>query len=324
MKRLNIGVIGCGDIAGYTALLGRLIPQIRFSACCDVNPDCADAFSRRHHIPFQTTEYETLLQRDDVQAVYLAVPHDLHYGMILAAVEAGKPVLVEKPLVRTLAEGRDLLARIGGNKVGVNYQYRYDRGCYQLYETVRSGALGSVYSVRINIPWHRSESYFSSSAWHASKSRAGGGTLITQGSHFLDVVLWMLGEEPVSAVGEIASPGFDVEVETLAHGVVKTDAGTLISITSSMVAASEGAVTIEVYGERGTAVYSDKPLPRVRFHGVRVRRVSPPVRGVHALQRSLAGFARWILHDQPYLIPAQEALPALAAVDLIYRSAQAS
>jgi len=137
MRRLNLGVVGCGDIAGYTALLSRLIPQIRLAACCDVNPDCAEAFSRRHRIPCKTTAYESLLQRDDVQAVYLAVPHDLHYGMILAAVEAGKPVLVEKPLVRTLAEGRDLIARIGNHKVGVNYQYRYDRGCYQLHKAVR-------------------------------------------------------------------------------------------------------------------------------------------------------------------------------------------
>ncbi len=69
------------------------------------------------------------------------------------------------------------------------------------------------------------------------------------------------GERPVSAMGYTASPGFDVEVDTLAHGIVETEGGTLISITSSMVAASEQAVTIEVYGERGTALYQDLPLP---------------------------------------------------------------
>ena len=136
------------------------------------------------------------------------------------------------------------------------------------------------------------------------------------------MALWALGERPVSAMGYTASPGFDVEVDTLAHGIVKTQGRTLISITSSMVAAREGAVTIEVYGERGTALYRDLPLPRVKFVGVKVHKERPPERGVHALQRSLAGFANWVLTNKPYLIPAHETLPVLAAVDGIYRSAK--
>ena len=91
--------------------------------------------------------------------------------------------------------------------------------------------------------------------------------------------------------------------------------------TSSMVVASEGAVTIEVYGERGTAIYRDLPLPRVKFVGLKVRKERPPEWGLHALQRSLAGFANWALTDRPYLTPAHEALPVLAAVNGIYRSA---
>ena len=88
-----------------------------------------------------------------------------------------------------------------------------------------------------------------------------------------------------------------------------------------MVVASEGAVTIEVYGERGTAIYRDLPLPRVKFVGLKVRKERPPEWGLHALQRSLAGFANWALTDRPYLTPVHEALPVLAAVNGIYRSA---
>jgi predicted dehydrogenase len=123
-------------------------------------------------------------------------------------------------------------------------------------------------------------------------------------------------------MGYIATPGFDVEVDTLAHGIVETGGGTLINITSTMAAAHEQAVTIEVYGERGTARYSNQPRPTVKFNGVKVQREQPPQRGVHALQRSLAGFADWVLDDKPFLIPAKSTLPVLAAVDGIYRSAQ--
>lgn len=320
MKKLNLAVVGCGDIAGFTALVSRLVPQVTLSACCDVNAERAETFAKRHRIAQVFAEYNELLEKSKADAVYLAVPHHLHYEMILSAVRAGKSVFVEKPVTRTLSEAKKLIEEIGNAKVGVNYQYRYDSGCYALAHAVQAGALGKVHSVRINIPWSRKRSYFDGAAWHKSIAQAGGGTLITQGSHFLDVALWALDEEPVSAMGYTATPVFDVEVETLAQGIVETNGGTLVSITSSMVAATEQAVTIEVYGERGTATYRDLPFPLVKFTGVKARRERPPEWGVHALQRSLAGFAKWVLDDKPFLIPAASAVPVLAAVDAIYRS----
>ena len=76
------------------------------------------------------------------------------------------------------------------------------------------------------------------------------------------------------------------------------------------------------HGERGTALYSDRPLPHTKFRGVRVKRARPPHWGVHAMQRSLEGFRAWVADGRPYLVPAAEALPALAVVEAIYRSAQ--
>jgi predicted dehydrogenase len=322
MNKLNLAVVGCGDIAGFTALVSKLVPQVKLSACCDVNAERAQAFAKRHHIPHVFTDYNELLDKSKTDAVYLAVPHHLHYEMILCAVKSGKPVFVEKPVTRTLSEGIKLIEAIANTKVGVNYQYRYDSGCYALAQAIRSGRLGQIHSIRINIPWHRTQKYFDGAAWHKTLAQAGGGTLITQGSHFLDVALWALGEAPVSAMGYIATPLFDVEVDTLAHGIIETSDGTLINITSSMVAATEQAVTIDVYGEKGTAKYKDLPLPSVKFAGIKMRKERPPVGGVHALQRSLAGFANWILKDKPFLIPASSTLPVLAAVDGIYRSAK--
>lgn len=324
MKKLKLGIVGCGDIAGFTALVSRLVPQVQLSACCDINAERAQLFAKRHRIPEVFTDYSEMLEKADFDAVYLAVPHNFHYEMILSAVEAGKPVFVEKPVTRTLAEGKKLVDPVAGQKVGVNYQYRYDKGCYALARAVQTGALGKVHSIRINIPWHRKQIYFDGAPWHKTITQAGGGTLITQGSHFLDIALWALGEDPVSAVGFTKSTGFDVEVDTLTHGIVETMGGTLISITSSMVAASQQAVIIEVYGKQGTARYRNIPLPSVKFIGARVRKEHPPEWGVHALHRSLSGFANWVLTDKPYLVPAHEALPVLAAVDGIYRSVKSS
>ena len=322
MNKLKLAVVGCGDIAGFTALVSRFVLQVTLSACCDVNAERAQGFAERHRIPQVFTDYAELLEKSSTDAVYLAVPHHLHYEMILAAVKAGKPVFVEKPVTRTISEGIKLIEAIANTKVGVNYQYRYDSGCYALARAVQSGALGKIHSMRINIPWHRTQTYFDGAAWHKTIAQAGGGTLITQGSHFLDVALWALGEHPVSAMGYTSTPGFDVEVDTLAHGIVETRGGTLISVVSSMVAATEQKVTIEAYGERGTALYADRPFPHVKFIGANIHKERPPEWGVHALQRSLKGFANWILNDKPFLTPAASTLPVLAAVDGIYRSAQ--
>jgi len=324
MSKLRLGIVGCGDIAGFTALVSKLVPPLQLAACCDVDAERAQTFAKRHGIRQVFTDYSQLLANATLDAFYIAVPHHLHYEMIVAAVGAAKPALVEKPLTRTLEEGIRLVEEVKqyGVKIGVNYQYRYDCGCYAMARAVQQEALGHIHSVRINVPWHRGEAYFDGAAWHKTIAQAGGGTLITQGSHFLDVALWALGEKPVSAIGYTATPGFDVEVDTLAHGVIKTSSDTLINITSTMAAASEQAVTIEMYGEKGTAVYNDRPTPHVRFIGTRVHKEGPPVWGVHALQRSLAGFARWVLNDWPFLTPVASALPVLAAVDGIYRSAQ--
>jgi UDP-N-acetyl-2-amino-2-deoxyglucuronate dehydrogenase len=322
MKRLNLAIVGCGDIAGFTALASKLVPQVTLSACCDINAEQAQSFAKRHHIPLVFSDYYELLEKSSAEAVYLAVPHHLHSEMILAAMNVGKAVFVEKPITRTLDEGTKLIAAIGNEKVGVNYQYRYDSGCYALAHSVQLGALGKVHSIRINIPWHRTQKYFDSAVWHKTMAHAGGGTLITQGSHFLDVALWALGEEVVSAMGYAKTPLFDVEVDTLTHGIVETEGGTLVSVVSSMVTATEQKVTIEVYGERGTALYHDLPLPSVKFIGVKVHRERPPERGVHALQRSLAGFANWILEGKPFLTPAASTLSVLAAVEGIYHSAK--
>jgi len=318
-------MVGCGDIAGYTAFFARLNRGIETVVCCDISKERAQAFAHRHGIKQIFTDYTLMLSQTKIDAVYLAVPHNLHFEMIKRAIENGKHVLVEKPVTRTLAEGIEIvrIAREAGLKLAVNYQYRYDAGCYRLARAAQGGQLGDIHYARINIPWHRDAGYFQNSPWHKSIAQAGGGTLITQGSHFLDAVLWACGSRPVSAAGTTTRRVFkDVEVEDLAVGLIELENGALIDICSSMAAAKEGPVTIEVYGSRATALYSDRPLPHVRFSGARVKTQNVPVLGVHALQRSIEGFRRWINGGEPHLAAGGASLPVLAAVEAVYRSAR--
>jgi predicted dehydrogenase len=320
-----MAIVGCGDVARYTAWFARLNRGIRLTACCDTVAERAAQFARRFGIPQVFSDYAELLAGPRPDAIYLAVPHHLHAPLVKQAIAAGIPTLLEKPLARTAAEGQEIVAAASaaGVKVGVNYQYRYDAGCYALARAAQTGALGEIHYARCNLPWHRQASYFDDATWHARIATAGGGTLLTQGSHLLDVTLWALGGQPVTAMGYTGRRVFrDVEVEDLAQGIIEMADGSLVEVCSSMVAHAEQAVSIEVYGSRGTAIYRDRPWPHVRFHGVRPPRAQPPGGRIHALQRSLEGFRAWVVDDHPYLTTAADALPVLAAVDAIYRSSR--
>jgi predicted dehydrogenase len=325
MNSMQLGIVGCGDIAQYITLFAWLNRRVRIAAACDIHIEKAQALSRRYHIPNDFTDFSEMLSRIKLDAVYLAVPHHLHARMIEAAVEAGVHILVEKPITRTFGEGVEVVRHADdrGIKIGVNYQYRYDSGCHGLARAAQSGALGRILYGRVNLPWHRERAYFQRSSWHASLEESGGGSLLTQGSHVLDILLWASGSRPLAANGAIARRVFEqVGVEDLAMATVEMEDGALLQICSSMIASPEQALGIEVYGEKGTAIYTNRPWPQVKFRGTKVYREKPPVRGVHALQRSLEGFRAWVMEDRPYLTPARSALPTLAVVEAIYRSAQ--
>jgi predicted dehydrogenase len=216
------------------------------------------------------------------------------------------------------------LSRETGVKIGINYQYRYDAACYALVKAAQTGALGAPLYGRCNVPWHRTGSYFSGSPWHADRKKSGGGTLITQASHIIDIALSALGGEPVTTLGNVARRVFtDVTVEDLGMGVVGLSGGALLSITSSMVATPERPATIEIYGSRGTGIYTGSDVfPKVRFLGANVKKQRPPVPGALALFRSIEGFRRWVTGGELYLTPASTALRVLAVVEALYRSAE--
>ena len=321
---LNLGIVGCGDIATHIAWFSRFNQRINLIACSDINLSKAEGFASKFHIPFVYKAHKLLLQNERINAIYVAVPHNYHYQILHDTISQGLSALIEKPITRTLNEGIKITkyAKERNVKIGVNYQYRYDKACYALVKAVRQNELGKIISVRCNVPWKRHLSYFTDAPWHKYLASAGGGTLITQASHFIDIVLWALNERPRTTVGYITKKKFpQFEIEDLAQAIIELENGILFQINSTMAANPEGPVKIEIYAEKGTAIYINKPLPSLKFYGVNIKKSRLPVSGVHALGRSLEGFRAWIMDDQPFLTPAEEALPALAAVEGIYKSA---
>jgi len=325
MSVCRMAIVGCGDIARFTALGCLLNRKMKAIACMDIDGDRSQAFARRFRIAGAYDDYEKLLDRDDLDAVYLAVPHDLHRPMIEEALERGLPVLCEKPIAAEMEDAVAIceLSRKKNIPVGVNYQYRYDSACYALVDACREGKLGTIQYGRVNVPWNRKRGYFDDSPWHKSMARSGGGTLLTQASHVIDVALSAMGGHPVRVMGIVDRKVFtDVEVEDFGTGLIELDDGAVLTVTSSMIAVPERRILMEIYGTGGTVLYEGPDFPKVRFLGTKVKKRRPPIRGLHALFRSIEGFRRWITGGEEYLTPAGSTLSVLAAVKALYRSAE--
>lgn len=331
---MKLAIVGCGDIGYHVARLSRLNRKIWVVACIDRRSDRARLVARKAGCDTIYTDMDELPGMPGASdrahpstsipdALYLGVPHDLHLPLVRSAVGAGYAVLCEKPLAHTLEDAREIVALYAqGYRIGINYQYRYDHGCYTLIRAAGDGALGTIRYIRCNIPWLRDADYFGGDGWHATRSRAGGGTLITQGSHLLDIALRCSGGNVVTATGRAHTRVFtDTDIDDLFIGTVETSPGVSIEIVSSMIAVPERPATIEVYGSRGTAVYTASARSPVHFYGVRYPRRRHPVRFFHPLGRSLEGFRRWVDGTGTYECTASDALPVMEAVSLLYTSA---
>lgn len=325
MNKTRLGIVGCGDVANDVGKVSRLNRKIKVTACVDTDKTKAEQYARKFKVPAIFTDYEELLNAGELDIVYLAVPHYLHFPMIKKAMEKKPAIFCEKPITVTTNEAFELCKNAEQQqvKIGVNYQYRYDKACYAIARAAHKGELGEIYYIRCNIPWFRENTYFTESQWHASKQQSGGGTLITQASHFLDVALWVADSAPTTATGISRKQKFThIEVEDLFMGTVETENGCLIQLCSSMIASPERVPTIEVYGSRGTAIYEGYFFPKARFFRCKVKKEKPPVGGIHALAGSLEAFRRWVVGGQQYEMPIQKSLEVLATVEALYKAAE--
>lgn len=325
---MRMAVVGCGDAAMAMGLASRFVGGVKIVACVDPVRGRAVAYARRHRGARALGDWHDLVGATDVDFVYVSVPHNLHRPVTIGLARAGYPVLLEKPLAESPAAAEALLSEVPATvQVGVNYQYRYDIAAWALVEAVRSGRLGAVHYVSVDVPWYRTERYFRRASWHGKITVSGGGTLLTQGSHALDIALLCVGSTPVSVAGSTYRRMFgSSEVEDLAFAQVETAAGVPIAVTSSMVSLPGHPARISVYGSKGSVTWQGPERSALRAQGVRVPR---PVSGsrLQPYRLSLAGFSRWLgssgeRDEDQYRCPASDALPVLRAVSAAYRSAK--
>lgn len=198
-RALRVGLIGCGEIAVHNARAIHDSDNAKLVMAADVNPSIASDMGKRYDIP-STTQVEELLARSDVDAVLISVPHYLHAPLTIRAAQYGKHVMVEKPMATTVAEADEMVAAChkAGVELSVIYCQRYLPYVQRAKHLIQQGALGKILGVQLDFRMDKPPGYFSSgfsgrvhSDWRMSREKSGGGLLIFNLVHYLDIIRYL-------------------------------------------------------------------------------------------------------------------------------------
>lgn len=191
-KKLRAAIAGCGNIAQVHAKVLGSMPDVTLTACADLLPDRADALAEACACRAYT-EVEDMLEKEKPDVLHICTPHDLHTPMARMAADRGIAVFTEKPPVISRKQWTDFIQAGRMVPVGICFQNRYNRNVKRLLELVRSGETGAVRGARAIVTWSRDAQYYTESGWRGKLATEGGGVLINQSVHTLDLLVCFLG-----------------------------------------------------------------------------------------------------------------------------------
>jgi UDP-N-acetyl-2-amino-2-deoxyglucuronate dehydrogenase len=251
MTTRRIGLIGGGDVSVVHFEAIRDIEGLELVGVADSDPQVRERVAAATGVPVLASTQE-LIDAVGPDAVHVTTPHDQHIGPSLTALAAGVHVLQEKPLAHTLEEGRRLVdalaaAPADGPKVGICFQNRYNLASQHLHRMLTSGELGAVRGAWASVVWTRSADYYRAKPWRGTWANSGGGLLINQAIHTLDLVQWLMGGvEHVDGHVATRKYGGVIEVEDTAELLLHHPGGATTSFYATLTAPQHRPVEIEL------------------------------------------------------------------------------
>ena len=262
---LGFAVVGCGVIGRVHARSVRRTPGAELVVAVDPVLGSARAVAEEYG-GTAVSSLEEALARDDVDAVAVCTPSGAHASLAVQALRAGKHVVVEKP-VDVTAEAADALVEAvaqTGLTATVISQHRFDPSSLAVHDAVRSGRFGTLTSGLASVAWWRDDAYYASGDWRGTWALDGGGALMNQGIHTLDLLVWMLGRpvEVHALAGRLAHD--DIEVEDTTVATLRFESGALGVLHATTAAYPGLTARLQVHGSQGSAVIDDDRLVEFR------------------------------------------------------------
>ena len=261
-QRLRFALVGAGLIGGVHARELAGLDVAELVAVVDTDPAKARRLADRYGAPVATADLDAVLSRDDVDAVSVCTPSGLHADAAVAALDAGKHVVVEKPLDVSLAAADRVIdaEKRSGKTVAVISQHRFDRSSEKVLQAVRDGHLGTITSAIASHAWWRGQSYYDSGDWRGTLALDGGGAVMNQTVHTVNLLTTIVGT-PVEVFAYTACLAHErIEVEDTAVAVVKFASGALGMIHGTTAAYPGLDASLRVFGSKGSAVISNDAL----------------------------------------------------------------
>lgn len=259
-QKIKIGMIGAGMISGYH-IAGLHAAGAKVAAIAGLGDIQAKERAEQFNIPFVTTDYEEILAQDDIAAVVVATPDFTHETISIAALEAGKPVLLQKPMARNSDECRRIIetSERTSTPLYVSFMHRYFEEVVKTKELLAEYAFGPIYSVR----QRNATPGASWAAWFYRKEAIGGGAMLQLGVHGIDLLQYLFGkikevkaitalmkEERVLEDGSVIRP----DNEDLIFAIYRFDSGMMATHeTVYNEVAGTDRFRMEIYGEKGSA-----------------------------------------------------------------------
>lgn len=264
-EMLRFGIIGCGVIAPAHAEAITRIAQAELVAVADIVPERAQRLAEKYHVTAYTN-VEQMLLCEHLDVVNICTPSGLHGTFACLAMRAGCHVIVEKPMEITLERIEEMLRvqQETQRKLAVISQHRFDRASRQVSTLIKEGALGRLVLGNAAIPWWRSQGYYDSGAWRGTWELDGGGVLMNQSIHSIDLLQWFMG--PVKSIQAYTDTlVHKMETEDIAVAVLRFANGALGTISATTGAYPGVTTRIEVYGNQGSAIIENDRLVCLRL-----------------------------------------------------------
>jgi UDP-N-acetyl-2-amino-2-deoxyglucuronate dehydrogenase len=329
---VHIGILGAGNISDTHARAAAAIPQTTVAAVFGANAEKTAALAARHGAtPYR--DLDSFLSHRPMDVVAIGSPSGLHAEQALAAIRRGLHVIVEKPLDTSTERIDQLIAAADAArvKVAVFFQDRLKPAMVDLKAALLDGRLGSPVLASGRVKWYRPPEYYGQSRWRGTWALDGGGALMNQGIHTVDLLLWLLG--PVARVRAATTTRLhSIEVEDTAAAILEFENGALGVIEAATSIYPGYARRVEVTGTEGTMVIEDDRLVRSDLRSSSGSVVaaavagesaaSPVVSDASAHQRIIEDFVRAVESGAPAACDAREGRRSVAVVQAIYESAR--
>ncbi len=266
-KPLGFAIVGSGMIAGVHAQAISAVDGARLVGVVSRSAERGAEFAARHGAEVVTPTVEEMVARPDVDVVCITTPSGAHLEPALAAIAAGKHLVVEKPLEITVARIDTMLA--AAEKAGVLimpiFQNRFSAGAIAVKAAVAAGRFGRMTLASCYVKWWRDETYYTGSPWKGTRQMDGGGATMNQAIHGVDLLQWLAGAPEQVTAMKTRRVHAGIEVEDTAAAVVQFAGGALGTIEASTAAWPGWSLRLELCGETGSVRIEDGVVTQWQF-----------------------------------------------------------